>query len=325
MSEVKWKRAHRARLHVFGAPEPCDPKPMTHPASDAWSLLASIVSKPLRVTVEADEALEEKLARVVTQHRDQTAPEQWDPAVEHVRAAYVFRGGVEKEAPPAEWDDWGDARALMALWMGAAGVDATLRILLAPPSFKVMRQTLRTPTETTQVCRLVSLPPGPPSSGFQLRQGGAPGIYEPLWWALRLHVNALTEDELAAATATAREHLERLDDGDWWPRFALAFAFAREPAIVQQVTAELHAYLDATEAPQHTYGSTLLMLAQPSFDAAMRIFERLREAHGTYARDFVSMFGTDAEPFVQTMATDPSQPSYLRNPFKQACGLFPKR
>jgi len=284
MSDIKWTKARRKKLHGFRTPTKHDPADAVLSKEDSWAILRAL---PLLRTV--GEAPAEVKAMLSTRTND-SPPDELDVKAEAARTDLVFRS----KDPMKTWEEWAEARALVGLWLGVEGFRFAIDVLRQAPPFEF-------DLERRGDDVVMDLKPATHEDGDVEATWGAfrlNAIREPLFWALRNHVAHMDEAALGAATKSVAD-LEGVPEGEnhlgtWWHRGALVYALSRDESLVN---AQVDALLRAETPDKIWEGVELLAVATTDVARATELGKRAR--FGQYSLDLLATHGEDAGPILQ--------------------------
>ncbi|MCY1009296.1 hypothetical protein OV079_27780 [Nannocystis pusilla] len=203
-------------------------------------------------------------------------------------------------------ESWASARALVALWTEIGGLRFAVDVLSSQPLFHVIRKL----GLDGAVAGLEIDDIGDPETENARGPWDLARELEPLWWALRCRVSAMSEAELAKACASCKDLLEGLpagapsrtgsdEGGHWWRRSLLTFVLSRNTSLAAEQIDRLMKAVGRSEWG----GAEILMAAAPDARRAAAIAERAASNGllrlGDYAFDIVEALGSDAAPILE--------------------------
>lgn len=294
VSKLKWTAATREQLHHFGTTHGKDPvgaHALPTP-SDAWAQIHALTATS-RVT--ASPSLSDALARL-QQEFSADEPPAVDAAFELHRVAYVL-GQCSTGRESARFADWAPERAVAALLVRGEAT-SVLDVLVGSAPFWINTGSVWSNDVETRTLALSDQPPSrfaePPPS-FRLSETF--GIWrDGLWWALRMHVDALDDAAFAAANAAAHAARRGLaGEASLNARARIALAYARDPSHAsEELSRPWPEGVDVGDV------AVSLLLASPTIESARRSVDYFSTYAGAtislVAYDLIETFGESAAP-----------------------------
>lgn len=309
--------------------------PVSRSPVEAWSYLAALWSRRPQTAVTPPgggwirmpityqtsiEALKQPLADVLAELAEPAPPAALSVVKEHIRA----RIALDHEPPPAEITgrgDWEVARALVELWTGTHGLRFALDVLLGPPQFE---RTVLSNDDDKVIVELA--PPQGDHYSFRLDTGRVDEI-DPFWWALREWVSQRSDTDFAADRVVALAALAahpKADRSSHNARCRIAFAFARDPSIANEVVAPLLATGyppddDNDDGPNPTDAVLYLFPSLPSARDVLALMDKLFQpaympALGHLTFDVLEAYGPESAPIFERILASPGRAKkYMKN------------
>ncbi len=282
-----WKPAQRLALVGSRRPHPLDPPPPPRTREEGWARLLDVeraedaLCGPLKLGNAGAEAL---YAPIAEGYASGAAPATLDPMTERLRATLLHTHPITDVVDPAY-------RALVAFWVGTAGLGFVFDVLLSPQPWSI---------STTGLRRTLIGPP----DGSSTRSHRWGGLSEHLTIELRRLMFALPEADFAQAHAEALDWLRRHDTGVEahelrGERAEVAYVLARDPSLAHELAREALATSAFTHYGKILGSMTDLALAR-EFVAR---YAMVLDLHGAVvALDVVEALGRDAAELMETIA-----------------------
>ncbi len=273
MSEIKWSKAQRKKLHGFRTPHKADAVDAVMDVPSAWTLLKDRAKrtklskgpKPLQAAFEL-----RKKGKV---------PDSLDVVTE---VGLLELASVATD-PITRWEQWAEARATVGLWVGVQGFAFAFDVILQNRPYQMMKMPDRefemTAIKSRDACSYTSWP-----------------VYEPLYWALRCPVAHMSDEAFADACASVKKRLSKAapKKGEaFWHRAALVYVLSRDQSIV---AAQIDKMKANVESAGYNAGE-LLGVATTDIDQAAWLAERSNFIR--YPLDFVETHGAAAKPIFE--------------------------
>lgn len=282
-----WKPAQRRALAGSRRPHPLDPPPPPHTREEGWARLLEVeraedaLCGPLAFGNAGAEAL---YAPIAESYASGAAPATLDPTTERLRATLLHTHPIT-EAVDAAY------QALVAFWVGTAGIGFVFDVLTSPQPWSI---------STTGLRRKLLGPP----DGSSTRSSRWGGLGPHLDIELRRLMFALPEPDFARSRSDALDWLSRHKTGVdarelLAERVEVAYVLARDPSLAHELAREALATSAFTHYGKILGSMTDLALAR-EFVARYAMVLDLDGA--VVALDVVEALGRDAAELMEAMA-----------------------
>jgi hypothetical protein len=289
---MKWTKANRAKLHSFRTAQKCDPTPLPE---DLWRACCGYVEL---LKIGGAEPFARTATEVVDEMHSDQPPATLEPSRELYRHALV---SINMSDAPVKWDEWQAARVLVVWWAQKAGAEFVVDLLFQEAVMEV-KSTMSGTVAAFGEPGFNQLFP----DSIRRMDGTLPAFPHdyPIWWALRLHIDDMSEERSASLSRHVQTYFDQelplnSDSTDWRQRSSLCFAMARDKALIAAQVQRMQAAYTGENA---WAGLDLLYPAVPSVELARSLVsDKFPRGVGSMAWDIAEAFGSDAKELLQTI------------------------
>lgn len=294
---IHWSYVNREKLHGWrNQLEDDDPSDTAPSLAQAWAYLRELPIPILEGTAAKE------LKRVALTLAKPNPPTKLDVGEEVLRACLLFNPRDEKV-----WDGWRTARMLVALWHEVGGFRFVLDVLAVRRPYDGMVTWTSSSAAAGRLDETATIE----LNHADPKEAPAPFQSEilPLWWALRLRVAVMSEEELARAVTAARgviptklpTTVEEEFTNPWNYWVLVVFTLSRSTVFTGPEIDRMLATVGDMEVPL----APVMAVAAPDLGRTAKVIalanKNARFFPAGYMWDLVEAFGGDAADVVEAV------------------------